>query len=155
MACAFSRLCFCFLLWAFCFCPAVAWPGCSRFEVQGSGFRVQGSRFRVHHKHPKYNSSLPPPSGWSGGTLVPPWTYPGTIDHLPDLLFDQARLFKSVSSGFSIAQPYWGLDVGCWMLDVPCWMFGFPRSPFAIRSWPSVSATNRIYLNGRHLRRVH
>jgi hypothetical protein len=39
------------------------------------------------------------------------------------------------------------LDVGCWVLDVPV--------PFEVRSWPSVSATNRIYLNCRHLRRVH
>jgi hypothetical protein len=126
---------------------AFAWRWLVR-DVQGSRFRVQGSRFRVHHKHPEYNSPLPPPSGWSGGTLVPPWAYPGTIDPLPDLLFDQARLFKSVSSGFSVAQPYLGLDVGCWM-------FSFPRSPFAIRSWPSVSATARMYLNYRHLRRVH
>src|ERR1035437_1530186 len=89
--------------------------------VRGSGFRVQGSRFRVHHKHPEYNSPLPPPSGWSGGILVPPWTYPGTIDHLPDHLFDQARLFKSDPSGVSSLYRCSGLDVGCWMLDVGCW----------------------------------
>ena len=88
--------------------------------------------FRVPHKHPKYNLPLPPPSGWSGGTLVPPWTYPGTIDPLPDLLFDQARLFKSVSSGFSLAQPYLGLDVGCWMFRVGCSVSLARRSRFAV-----------------------
>src|ERR1035437_1812649 len=103
------------------------WPA-----VQGSRFRVQGSRFHVHHKHPKYNSPLPPPSGWTGGTLVPPWTYPGTIGPLPDLLFDQARLFKSVSSGFSVAQPYLGLDVGCWMFRVGCSVSLARRSRFAV-----------------------
>src|ERR1035437_10980712 len=66
---------------------AIAWRWVGR-AVQGSRFRVQGSRFRVHHKHPKYNSPLPSPPGWSGGTLVPPWTYPGTIDRLPDPIFE-------------------------------------------------------------------
>src|ERR1035437_5678398 len=48
----------------------------------------------------------------------------------------------------------WMLDVGCWMLDVGCWVLDVPVS-FEVRSSPSVSATNRIYLNCRHLRRVH
>jgi hypothetical protein len=92
---------------------AIAWRWLGR-AVQGSRFRVQGSRFRVHHKHPEYNSPLPPPSGWSGGILAPPWTHPGTIDHLPDPLFDQARLFKSDPSGVSSLYRCSGLDVGCW-----------------------------------------
>src|ERR1035437_6471479 len=45
-------------------------------------------------------------------------------------------------------------DVGCWMLGVGCWVLDVPV-PSEVRSWPSVSATNRIYLNCRHLRRVH
>ena len=31
--------------------------------------------FSVLHKPPEYNSPLAPPSGWSGGTLVPPWYF--------------------------------------------------------------------------------
>jgi hypothetical protein len=58
--------------------------------------------FGVHHKHPKYNVPLPPPSGWSGGTLVPPWTYPGTIDPLPNPIIDQAGLSDSDSCGPSV-----------------------------------------------------
>src|ERR1035437_8845907 len=58
-------------------------------------------------------------------------------------------------SKFKVHSPAAVLGIGCWMLDVQCWMFGFPRSPFAIRSWRSVFATARMYLNCRHLRRVH
>ena len=123
--CPASISAFYFLLSAF----AWRWLGPA---VQGSRFRVQGSRFRVRHKHPEYNVPLPPPSGWSGGTLVPPWTYPGTIDRLPDLIFDQARLFKSVSFGLSVAQPYLGLDVGCWMFRVGCSVSLARRSRFAV-----------------------
>src|ERR1035437_8103085 len=96
--------------------------------------------FGIHHKHPKYNSSLPPPSGWSGGTLVPPWTYPGTIDPLPDLLFNQARLFTSVSSGLSVAQPYLGLDVGCSVLDVrfPSLAVRDSQLAFGVRHRPDI-----------------
>ena len=103
---------FCFLLSAFAWrrlCPA----------VQGSRFRVQGSRFRVHHKNTEYNSPLPPPPGWSGGTLVPPWTYPGTIAPPQNPIFDQASLSESVSCGSSTGQQCQGLDVGCWRLNVP------------------------------------
>jgi hypothetical protein len=37
---AVSRRYFCFLVSVLCFLLAVALPGCSRFEVQGSGFKV-------------------------------------------------------------------------------------------------------------------
>ena len=67
----------------------MALPGFSRFEVRGS-------RFGSNHKHPESNSPLPPPPGWSGGTLDKPWTYPGTIEPLADPVFDQACLSKSV-----------------------------------------------------------
>ena len=73
-----------------------------------------------------------PPSGWSGGTLVPPWTYPGTIDHLPDPLFDQALLSKSVFSGVSALCRCSGLDVKGWMLGLGCSVFPTRRSSFAV-----------------------
>jgi len=85
---------------------------------QGSRFRVQGSKFGGCHKLPKYNPPLPPPSGWSGGGLVSPWTYPGTIERSADPIFDQARLSKWVSSVVSALSPYSALDVGCWRFDV-------------------------------------
>jgi hypothetical protein len=74
----------------------------------------------MHHKHSEYNPPLPPPSGWSGGTLDISWTYPGTIDHPQAHIFDQARLSKSISCGFSSVQRCLGLDVKCRMLDVRC-----------------------------------
>ena len=95
---------------------------------QGSRFRVQGSKFGVCHKLPKYNPPLPPPSAWTGGGLVPPWTYPGTIDPAPAPLFDQAHLSNAVSSGVSALSPYSALDVGCWMFDVRC-SPPVPRTP--------------------------
>ena len=106
------------------------WP-CPGF--QGSRFRVQGSKFGVCHKLPKYNPPLPPPSGWSGGGLVPPWTNPGTIDPAPAPLHDQAHLSNAVSSGVSALSPYSALDVGCWMLEVR-------RSP----SWTVSSIASRL-----------
>jgi hypothetical protein len=100
----------------FCFVPlpegAFEWF-CPAF--QGSKFEVQGSRFRVRHKHPEYKSPLPPPSGWSGGGLVPPWTCPGTIDPPQDPIFDQAGLSKSVACGSSTVQRRPGLEVGSWI----------------------------------------
>src|ERR1035438_3539847 len=93
---------------------------------QGSRFRVQGSKFGVCHKLPKSNPPLPPPSAWTGGGLVPPWTYPGTIDPAPASLLDQAHLSNAVPSGISALSPYSALDVGCWVLDVP---FLYPPLP--------------------------
>ncbi len=69
--------------------------------------------FGVFHKPPEYNSPSAPPYGWSGGTLDKPWTYPGTIDTLPDLIFDQARLSKSVSRGSAAGSRCQALNVGC------------------------------------------
>ena len=87
---------------------------------QGSKFEVRGSRFGANHKHPESNSPLPPPSGWSGGTLDKPWTHPGTIEPISDPIFDQARLSKSVSRGSSARSRYSALDVGGSMFDVGC-----------------------------------
>jgi hypothetical protein len=126
---------------------AFSWRGLGS-AVQGSRFRVQGSRFRVHHKNTEYNSPPAPPSGWSGGTLDIPWTYPGTIDQPQDLIFDQARLSKSVSCDFSAVPRCSGLDVGCWM-------FRFPRSPFEVRSLPPVSGTLQICVILTHSPHVH
>jgi hypothetical protein len=104
---AFQLLPKCGLGWL---CPA----------VQGSKFEVQGSRFAVYHKCPESNSPAAPPSGCSGDTLDIPWTYPGTIDPLPDPVFDQARLSKSVSCGSSARSRYSALDVGGSRFEVGC-----------------------------------
>ena len=105
---------FCILHSAFYLRPEVAWDGFARL------FKVRGSRFGSTHKHPESNSSLPPPPAWSGGTLDKPWTCPGTIDPLPDPIFDQSRLSKSVSRGSSARSRYSALDVGDSMFDVGC-----------------------------------
>src|ERR1035437_291134 len=121
------------------------WPegglGWLRPGFQGSRFRVQGSKFGVCHKHPEYNPPLPPPSAWTGRGLVPPWTYPGTIDPAPAPLLDQAHLSNAVSSGVSALSPYSALDVVCWMLEVRCSGSKFasgaphPAKRFAGRLW--------------------
>ena len=36
----------------------------------------------THHKRSEYTFPLPPPAGWSGGTLDTHWTYTGPIDPL-------------------------------------------------------------------------
>src|ERR1035441_1519257 len=123
----------------FSFCQSVALGGFARipafhFLLSAFAWRWPGPAFArwmldvrcwmfgVYHKLTKYNPPLPPPPGRSGGTLVPPWTYPGTIDHLPDPLFDQALLSKSVFSGVSALCRRSGLDVEGWMLAVGCSM---------------------------------
>jgi hypothetical protein len=75
------------------------WP-CPAFR--GSKFEVGGPKFGVHHQHSEYNSPIPPPSGWSGGTLVSPWTYPIPVAHPQSPLFNQASLSKTRKS---IAEP--------------------------------------------------
>jgi hypothetical protein len=52
--------------------------------------------FGVQHKRSEYNCPFPPPSGWSGGTLDIPWTYPGTIDPPQNTIFKQASLSKAL-----------------------------------------------------------
>jgi hypothetical protein len=82
---------------------------CGGFEVALTslwvalpGFLLVGCwLFGVHHKRSKYNAPLPPPLGWSGGALVPPWTYPGTIEPPQSPFFEQVSLSKSVSCGLS------------------------------------------------------
>src|ERR1019366_2281468 len=100
---------------------------------QGSKFDVRGSRFGANHKHPESNSPAAPPSGWSGGTLDKPWACPGTIDPLPDPIFDQARLSKSVSRGSSAHSRHSALDVGSSMLEVRCWKFDVGSSMLEVR----------------------
>src|ERR1035437_6471875 len=85
---------------------------------RGSKFKVQGSKFGVHHKRSEYNSHFPPHLGWSGGTLVQPWYLPIPIEHPRSLLFKQASLSNSISSGSSAVKRLSALDVGNWMLQV-------------------------------------
>src|ERR1035437_7355389 len=132
VACAVSRLYFCFLSCAFCFCPAVACPGHSMLDVGCWMLDVRCWMFGVHHKHPEYNVPLPPPPGWSGGTLVPPWTYPGTIAPLPNPILDQAGLSDSASCDSSVGQRRRGLEVGDSRFDGGCPVFPARRSRFAV-----------------------
>src|ERR1035437_9740546 len=100
--------------------------------VQGSKFEVQGSRFGAQHKRSEYNPPLPPPSGWSGGTLLPPWTYPGTIDPMPNPILDQAGLSESASCDSSAGQRRRGLEVGDSMFDGGYPVFPARRTRFAV-----------------------
>ena len=82
-------------------CHACAWPavrwrggglwaalsGCSRLEVE-----LGSSKSGFYHKEYEYNSSIPPPSGWSGGTLLPTWYLPISVEHPRSRIFDQASL---------------------------------------------------------------
>ena len=80
-------------------CGGFGWL-CPAFR--GSKFEVGSSMFGVHHKRSAYNSPCPPPSGWSGGILVPPWTYPIPVKHPQSPIFNQAGLSKTRKS---IAEP--------------------------------------------------
>ena len=82
---------------------------------QGSKFGVRGSKFDVHYKHSEYDCPFPPPSRWSGGTLVLPWTYPIPVEHPQSPLFNQARLSKSLSCGSSTMKRASKFDVRCSM----------------------------------------
>jgi hypothetical protein len=88
---------------AFCLLPfasgrlGATLPGFSRFEVRGS-------KFSVFHKHTESNSPPVSPSGWSGGALDIPWTYPIPIDPPRTPVFDQPGLSKPLSGGVNIAE---------------------------------------------------
>ena len=72
--------------------------------------------FGVYHKRSEYNLPLPPPSGWSGDTLVPPWYLPIPIEHPRSPIFDQASLSKPDSCGLPARQRFSALDGGCWVI---------------------------------------
>ena len=104
--------------------------------------------FGVPNKLSEYNLPLPPRSGWSGGTLDKPWTHPGTIDPLPDPVFDQARLSMSFPCRSATGSRCPGLDVAGWMFDVGC--FG----PFDFLRWPPPSGSLARCVNFTHSPRV-
>ena len=68
------------------------WP-CPAFR--GSKCELGSSKFGFHYKDSEYNSPIPPPSGWSGGTLAPPWYLPIPIELSQSPIFDQASLSKA------------------------------------------------------------
>jgi hypothetical protein len=116
---------FYFLLSTCCFCRSVALGGFAPpFDVGSWMFDVGCSV--VNHKRSKYSSPLPPPSGWSGGTLDIPWTYPGTIDHPQCPIFKQASLSNSKFES--------GLLPGTGLLRP-----GLPRNRAASRALPGRS----------------
>ena len=49
--------------------------------------------FGVHHKRSEYNPSFPPPSGWSGTTLVPLWYHPIPVEASQRGVFNEASLY--------------------------------------------------------------
>ena len=98
---------------SFCLRPSMALTGLS---MLGVGCWM----LDVFHKHPEYSSPFPSPSGWSGGTLVPPWYLPIPIEHPESPIFNQASLSKSLSRGLPAVKRFSGLDVGSWMMDVRC-----------------------------------
>ena len=49
--------------------------------------------FGIYHKRPEYNPPPAPPSGWSGGTLVPPWHLPIPIEPPKRGVFDETSLY--------------------------------------------------------------
>ena len=51
--------------------------------------------FSIHHKESEYKPPIPPPSGWSGGTMVPPWYRPIPVEHSQSRIFDQESLSKA------------------------------------------------------------
>ncbi len=62
---------------------------------RGSKLDVGCWMFGVHHKESEYKRPSPPPSGWSGGTMVPPWYRPIPVEHSQRSLFDQPSLSKA------------------------------------------------------------
>jgi hypothetical protein len=62
---------------------------------RGSKLDVGCRMLGVHHKESEYKRPIPPPSGWSGGTMVPPWYRPIPVEHSPRPVFDQPSLSKA------------------------------------------------------------
>ena len=71
-----------------------------------SAFCILHSPERVPHKPSEYNSPPALPSGWSGGTLVPPWTCPIPIEPPQTPVFDQPSLSRPLSRGISTAERF-------------------------------------------------
>src|ERR1035437_9955915 len=68
-------------------------PGSCRIIAQEGRLASASEIHKVH----EYNAPLKGPSGWSGGGLVPPWTYPGTIEPPDRTIFDQLGLYNSAA----------------------------------------------------------
>ena len=51
----------------------------------------------LSHKLTEYKLFVPPPLGWSGDTLVPPWTHPIPVADPTSPLFNQAGLSTSLA----------------------------------------------------------
>ncbi len=74
--------------------------------IPHSAIRIPHSPLGVRHKHTEYNSPPAASSGWSGGALVPPWTYPGPIEPAKNPIFNQPSLSNSLACGFSAAERF-------------------------------------------------
>jgi len=86
---------------AFCFLLSPGGGVARLLKVRGSRFELRGSEFGFHNKLSEYNSPPAPPSGWSGGTLDKPWTYPIPIEPPQTPAFDQLRLSRPLSKGLN------------------------------------------------------
>src|SRR5512137_609395 len=64
-----------------------------RPAIPHSAIHIPHSPQRVHHKRSEYITPFPPPSGWSGTTLVPPRYLPIPIEPPKSGLFNEASLF--------------------------------------------------------------
>ena len=64
-------------------------------DFRGSKLDVGGWMLGVCHKYCEYKPPVPPHSGWSGGTMVPPWYRPIPIEHFQSPIFDQLSLSKT------------------------------------------------------------
>jgi hypothetical protein len=142
----------CFIIHHSSFCLPPAWL-CQavRWWKSDVGCWLLGAR----HKYSKYTPPLPPRSGWSGGTLVPPWYLPIPIDSPQTPIFNQASLSKSLSCGFSAVKRCSGLDVEGWVLDVPPRQPGLSLSNSPVRTSRPAWQTRRLpcYLVPKAVRR--
>ena len=82
-----------FLLSTFCFLLSAFASGWLCLAVRCWKLDVGCWMFGLYHKHPEYNSPPPPPSGWSGTTLVPLWYLPIPIDPPKRGVFNETSLF--------------------------------------------------------------